>query len=341
MKLHQGLMIFALTLTVMTGDLSAQDSKDRMFGNGKFLRRMKNEIMGDSSKAEPKKKSPKKAKSKDKSPTSAMGRSKSLTPAIKASSPWSAKRPTLAKRPSGSDPQLNSSKVGSLLDVTKRGKAPVTVTRSSRKPTLGFGMLLEIRQDMLVVTQLDPKGNAAKSGVKRSDVVVEAGGIEMKTMQEFNDVTDVLQDGDQIEFVLLRRGKKEKMLIMHGKGPEQEVADEQAIEPALAAYPKSIQATRKYEFVPLASDKNSIHVNDMPSVIATKGQASRSNQPFVQAKHQLPNPQGVIDQQRLQIQKMQLEIERLRSAKANSPNDPSPIQMGTNLGGLDLSGPGQ
>ena len=333
MKLHQGLMIVALTLTVMTGDLVAQGSSgDRMFGNGRFLRRMKNEITGNSSKPDPKKKSPKKADAKSKAPTPATRKTNSPTPAARtpnglpANRPSLTNRPTPAKRPGANyrAPQLDGPIIKGVVEPATRDKAPADVTRSARKPTFGFGMLLETRRDQLVVTQLDPKGNAVEAGIKRGDIVVEAGGIEMETMQEFNDVTDVLQEGDQIEFVLLRKGKKEKMLIMHGKAADATGSEDEAIEPADSSALRT-PSTRKYEFVPDPSDKNMKHVNSMPSVMAPNRQAFQSNKPAVQYQRRMAAPTSVVEQQRRQIQQMQLEIERLR--RTNS--------------GPDLSGPKQ
>lgn len=347
MKLHQGLMVITLTLTVMSGDLFAQGSDDRMFGNGRFLRRMKNEIVG-KSKPDPKKKSPTKsdAKSKGKSPTPAARPAKSPTPATRAPAnrssnrPSQTYRPTPAKRP-GSEyraPQLDAPRVEGVLESAKRGSAPADLTRSARKPTFGFGMLLETKREQLVVTQLDPKGNAVDAGIKRGDVVVEAGGVEMKTMQEFNDVTDILEAGDQIEFVVLRKGKKDKLLIMHGKSPEQEAGDNETIEPAEPSTART-PSTRKYEFVPDPTDKNMKHVSRMPSVIAPSRQAYQSNRPVAQQPQRASAPRNVVEQQRLQIQQMQREIERLRRTNGGQSN-----QGTTNnavLSGPDLSGPGQ
>ena len=200
MKLHQALIVATLSLSVLVGNTSAQDSDGLKFGKGRLLKKMHNDIFG----AKPKLKLPSLPSfKKPQAPTFAKkgftlpGTAKTPTPAL----PTVGNRPTpisgqsahkyktqptpkpytikgkspiqTARKPSTS----NTIKTSTAARTSITPKAIQSVTRSAKKPSLAFGMLLQTQGENLVVASVDPAGNANKSGVRKGDVIVGAGGI--------------------------------------------------------------------------------------------------------------------------------------------------------------------
>lgn len=201
-----------LVLTDMATTEAQAQQRERLIGGGRIMRK----IFGIDSKPEPPKKSsntkkPSNTKKSSKAPTAKSGKQPTL-----------AKRPTASTRPQPkpkADP-FTTNRSGTAARQSDAARTPSKSTRSSSEATKGFGMLVEERNNSLIVRQLDSKGNAAEAGVKRGDVIQKGGGVEFKSAEEFNQIAEILKDGDQLEFEIVRRGKEEKLLILFGKAPE-------------------------------------------------------------------------------------------------------------------------
>ena len=257
MKLHQALIVAALSLSVFIGNASAQDSEGPAFGKGRLLKKMRDDIF----KLKPKFKLPSfkkpsvtSAKPKLKFPPPASP--KVPTPALSSNSnvpantlSTNSKAPTPALPSAGSRPAPTSSAAyrhpiqpispdekslasgsGSTQFKTSDSSAGLTkssltpqaiqnVTRSAKKQSQAFGMLLETKGEKLVVTQINPAGNASKAGIRKGDSIMELGGLDLSSMLAFNEITDVLKDGDQIELLVDRAGKESQKLVMFGRAP--------------------------------------------------------------------------------------------------------------------------
>lgn len=236
MKLHQALIVATLSLSVLVGDTFAQEKDRRMFGNGRFLKKMRDDIFGSKPKPTPaydaSATAARKAvaSSKKNVPTPALPAAGNRPTPIDTQSTYKYKAPQLQSQPSQPKKSVannaqpvrykNATRTSSPAKASVSPKAIEDVTQSAKKQTLAFGMLLQTRGKDLVVTQIDPAGNANKAGVRKGDTILGAGGIDFGSMLEFNEITDVLQDGDQLEFVVSHGGKKAKKLILFGEAPD-------------------------------------------------------------------------------------------------------------------------
>lgn len=220
---------FALaTIIFQSVGVQSVDAQQRMFGNGRFLKR----VFGDIT-----------------SPSASAKQSKLAPPAKKL--PFQPSQPTAARRPQNAQPTLASktsrphspraiqpdSSDTNQASINRLPKSSATVdadsipTRSNAKATLGFGMLVELENDKLYVSRLEPDGNAANAGVRVGDRLVAGGGIDFESLSDYNGVGDILEDGDQLEFELERNGREKETMIVFGKAPEdQAAADEGSVQ---------------------------------------------------------------------------------------------------------------
>ena len=241
MKLYQALLVTALSVSVLVGHTSAQESDAPAFGKGRLLKKMRDDIL---SFKKPKFKLPS-FKSNPTTPQVAIpqpklrfpvpGKSRVPTPAVL---PSANSRPAALEtaayrhpiRANVTEKSVSSASSSTQYQVpsanTPVAKSNVTpaaienVTRSAKKQSLAFGMLLETKDQELVVTQLNPAGNASKAGVRKGDRIIGVGGVELDSMLAFNEITDVLKDGDSLEFLVDQSGKESKKLVLFGKAPE-------------------------------------------------------------------------------------------------------------------------
>ncbi len=99
---------------------------------------------------------------------------------------------------------------------------PAIPTVSNANAIRGFGMKVEaLKENLVVVTQVDPRGNAAEAGLKRGDQIVEFAGIKLAGIEEYNSVADVLGQGDELELKISRRGSTKEITLMFGKRKEE------------------------------------------------------------------------------------------------------------------------
>ena len=88
------------------------------------------------------------------------------------------------------------------------------------KAVKGFEMVVQSpREGVFVVTGVRPGGNAAEAGIQRGDRVTSIGGVELQSMTEYDEITKSMGGGDQLEFEIVRRDKKDKMLVQFGEPP--------------------------------------------------------------------------------------------------------------------------
>ena len=300
MKRYLLFTVAVLSVTVLTSNLFAECQDDRMFGNGRFLRRLRDDITGKTS-ATPKA-TPKSNKSK------AKPNAKEPTPA--------GKRPSISF-PTPATPQGGVSKQSARRNTTARptavrSKASVSPKLASPKPTVsdskrskekgsnmvpakGFGMQLELKSDKFIVSKVDSRGNAQKAGIKRGDVILSAGGVELSSVEEFIEITKILGQGDQIELQVEQRGKEKDVVIQFGQVPK----------PDEITRVSPTKTKNDNSFIPQRDDNSQ---TGLRSVLNQQRQNAGS-----------VDTQQTIELQRQQIEQLQREVQRLkRQSNASS-----------------------
>ena len=366
MKLHRLSLVALMTLLIFTGDSFAQE---KMFGNGRLLRRIRDNFNGGRIKDAKSALTPKSgSNSKLKIPTPA----KPSTNAPKFTNsgvrpPSRSKTPTLAApklaAPKLATPKPSATLVAPKIDsrinsrVESRNTPPIVestrresrVTRSGKKQTIGFGMVLESNGKNFVITQVYPKGNAKESGLKVGDKVIKAAGIELNSIEEFNQITDVLREGDQIEIEYRRGNKNDKSFIMLGEGPDLEEQTVQLIEPAVTSdsgknKPGLSAPGSNFEFVPPQA-------NRAPSIVSQPRRNYKPSQTYRPSQTQLLQPaapqksagrveyEKQLAQQRREIELLNAELRLLRQ-RATVPEN-TKLQGNSILQVPDLQGPGR
>ncbi len=342
MKQQPILIAIALTTTIFCGSVlcncvTADTPDDRLFGNGRFLRRLRDDVVG-KSKSDPKKKDEAKKPAKaDPRSGAANSNDASPTPAKRT-----AKRaPTPAVRPPATNPSQSKMPAARSPYAPRSAAVPAKVDtrKDSKQTSVGFGMQIESKNDQLIVTKTDSKGNAAEAGVRKGDVVVMVGGVEIGSIEELEEITKILGNGDQLEFEIARRGKKEKVLIQFGEAPEEgEVVIERPEIPA--------KKVGNYNFLPEPAESSTggfhsvLKDNRDQSGNWVPPNVNRIPQPATQSSlqpHQRASEaKATMEQQRLQIQQLKREIERLRQQTESTTKG-----RNTNWNSPSLIGPGK
>jgi hypothetical protein len=148
--------------------------------------------------------------------------SKKPTPASK---PQSRKTPTPATKAPTPAKQLE--KFPNIKLESSKSERSDRASQTVRSE--GFGMVIEKAGESFVVSQVNPRGNAASAGVKRGDVVTGIGGAKLSAIEEFEGIADAMTGGDRVEFEVSRRGSKtQKFTVQFGQLEESNEDDQAA-----------------------------------------------------------------------------------------------------------------
>ena len=209
-----------------------------------------------------------------------------------------------------------------------------------------MGMEIQVdKNDRFLVVRVDPRGNAAKAGVQRGDIVVKVGGSDLKTKEELTEIIKVLDEGDQMEFQLSRKGQIKEVLIQFGEAPivpaGQELIADSTPSPTAEFQQNSIgqPLTGRYDFVPQPSTLKTLsEVGSQPSG-ARAIQTSQFSQPIVDPNLS-PSTNQLISQQRETLSELELEL--APEAETNLPENSPPVEFGPSVLELpELDGPGK
>ncbi len=308
MKLYQFLTVAVLAATVLCGSVAAKCQDDKLIGNGRLLRRLRNEAI---QKFQPNPKDSKqssktkKDNSRDKVPTLVGPRptGKVPTPALKsnyasksASKPSPVASPTMASRADASSirPPVTKNATESSTNPSPGSLLLSKPNRTASKPKTGFGMKLELIADKFTVTKVDTRGNAHEAGLQKGDLILQVGGITLGSLEEFEEITKILDQGDQVEFSFERRGEKSDVTIQFGVTPvENDLANS-----------SQLKAENDYSFVPEGDDNSQTGLHS----VLSQPQPSANRSGF-----DLDNPdkQQTIEKQPRQIEQMRQGINRL------------------------------
>jgi hypothetical protein len=136
--------------------------------------------------------------------------------------------PANEKQPTLADPMRNVPKPADNRYVPNRNPNPVAGIKKlpfsplgSGAKREGFGMSIKLnRDDQLIVSNVDPNGNAARAGVRPGDQILEIGGMEATTVEEFEEIAKIMSAGDQLELRFKRGSETDKILVQYGETPE-------------------------------------------------------------------------------------------------------------------------
>ena len=282
--MHRFLLVAMIATLVFCGETQAQ--------RGRFFQRLKEDIFGTQSKTPQKPTS--KQQQQSRTPTLAnqqkQSEKKGATGQQRIPSPASRYQPTQNRSYGNS---RNTAAAKRFASATRKG----------------FGLVLDINRDKeLYVTQVDPRGNAAQAGIRRGDVVLEIGGLVATSIEEYEQISKAMNDGDQMEFRIERGGRTDKMLVTWGQAPDpedNEVASQ-------GNTPKSANSrTNRYEFVPPRSSGNS----DSQSVLSNRSRNTLGA--AYSSSNQLQQLSRTVQQQQQTIRQLQSEVNRLRRALGN------------------------
>lgn len=319
------------TIVCLTGILnstsaSAENPFEKFIPRGKLLKKLKNEITGEPT-----------AEREPAAGKAADGRPSTPTPAARPDGPSQTRvrstRPRSTRNESQSNLQARHRHAVPTPAGARRVPTPSAapdgaanaINKTPRPDTIaaarGFGMIVQPgRGDGLFVTRLHPQGNAAKAGFKPGDQVIGAGGVELTSLEEYDQITSSLGAGDQIEIEIDRRGREEKLMLQFGTALEL---------PASAEVPagNSASSTRTTEASrPIAASRyGNRSTGSMPSVL--DGPAERVQGPVARVS-QLPQEASAgsnriqslhqtIQSQQQAMQRMKEELAMLR--RTNQP----------------------
>lgn len=133
--------------------------------------------------------------------------------------------PRLGGRNNNPSLQQNSEqgRMGPDADSNRASNAQVSNRRDKRqgpKP-VGFGLELKSdRKDQIYISRLDRNGNAETTGLRKGDQILQIGGVDLMSVEEFDEIAKIMQDGDQIELKVQRSGKTADVLLTFGEAPE-------------------------------------------------------------------------------------------------------------------------
>lgn len=215
-----------------------------------------------------------------------------------------------------------------------------TPSRKLPKPSTkeGFGFELVDRDDGVYVDKVKPKGNADQAELKKGDRIVKIGGVEVELIQQFEEIAEMLESGDQIEIVISRRGKEEDVTLQFGQPPAEPETPAESSQPAPPEFRLS-EPGEIPDFAPPASESSRYEpgVTALPEENTSTPRTASSNgfrspslpverdnsSGYAEAEYQ-----RVIRQQQEQIRQLQLQLQQLRQQQLRAQQPPQTNQRG-------------
>lgn len=114
----------------------------------------------------------------------------------------------------------------------------------------GFGFHIVEKNEKLIISKVDPNGNAAGMGFRPGDVLTAIGGVEVDTTVAFDEIADILSNGDSIEIAYQRGGKSDEVQVSYGEAPNSEESSAIAIEGSLEPSRSTSRGQRVADFAP-------------------------------------------------------------------------------------------
>ena len=166
----------------------------------------------------------------------------------------------------------------------------------------GFGFYVVEKNEKLIISKIDPNGNAAGVGFRPGDVLTAIGGVEVDTTVAFDEIADILSNGDSIGIAYQRDGKSDEVQVSYGEAPNSEESPTVAIEGSLEPTGSLSRSQRVADFAP-------------PRQGVSNQQSSRSlRTPYgaTRTPSQIEQLNSTVRQQSQKIQLLENELRALR-----------------------------
>ena len=281
--------LFSLAAVLLLGTSTFADGPfDKFLPRGRLLKKLRDDIMGEPAPKQP-------------------------TPAAKPNQA-AKKGPTPATRPPAQQRSQPSQNVNADRPAAVRSGAD------------GFGMAIVVdKNENLVVAQVAANGNAAEAGIRRGDVLVEAGGVELTSIEEFEEIEKILGAGDQVELKVARNGRAAKVMLQHGQAPSLEdvengkVGAQANTASRSQGYQPTSSSQQDFSFVPPSDENGSSSMRsviDRPAAPVRPASTQKPALSQLQSNYrpQAPRPrqQSASAQQQQEIQLLRRQLEQLR-----------------------------
>ncbi len=291
-----------ITLTLMASfclsgafglcELRADNPFEKLIPRGKLLKKLKDEIAGEDEKVQ----------LPDPRRSSQQRSNEAPTPADRTGY---APRTTQQREPNRVVLHEPSTRTRPLPPISADSrKGTVNPRNASAKRGPGFGMMVQNSQEgELVVTGVQQSGNAARAGIRSGDRLLSVGGGKLSGLAELKQIAKTLGQGDQVEVVFARQGKKQKSLLQFGSAPQ---------EGEIARSPRNIKGVIE------SADIDST----MPSVLDAPVEHLSRLEPHVggpvtpakAVSGKITSLNQTIEQQQIKMQAMAEELKLLRKA---------------------------
>ena len=293
---------FCLSSALSTAEARADNPFEKLIPRGKLLKMLKDEITGESDAAD----------SKQQAREARPRTGKAPTPVTRTPDSNASRSRQPMPSPAKGGPQLRSVVTRPLPPMQAQPNA-LTARNVSAKATQGFGMTVsQSKNDQLIVTGVDPNGNAASAGFRPGDQLIAMGGGKLSALEEYEQISKTLGQGDQVEIGFVRRGKNLKSLLQYG------TVDESA---ALAGNAVMMPETNNVGMQSVL-DAPVEHVSRLKPIVQTE------------QRSKVGTLNQTIESQRLRMQAMAEELELLRRS-----HQPAVEPTRNNWSFPDLSGP--
>ena len=194
------------------------------------------------------------------------------------------------------------------IPTNVRQRQPNVAATPKTPQRKGFGFELTEKDDRLFVSKIASNGNAAEAGIRRGDEIVGIGGVDVKTQDGFDDIAEILSEGDNIEIGFKRKGRVDEVQVGFGMIPD---VDDPSLE-----IPSGVETTN-----------NNRH-----------GLAPPREQPDVGSRNQdMARMERVIRDQQRVIEELQAQLRRV-NASSNPESSRQPASVLQN--GPAFNGPG-
>ena len=217
-------------------------------------------------------------------------------------------------------PRAPSAGATPARSISTRGtssSAAASHTPATRSQRNGFGFQISLAgSDRLVASSIERNGNAAEAGLRRGDQIIEIGGIEASTVEEFDEISKIMGQGDEMEFKIRRSGKVQTLSVRYGQLPKlEDVEASNSSSVTESNSSSSSSSAQRYDFAPPRSSgtQNGGGIKSSNSVLSpTSSSSTRSTIRSSQAQGQIEVMGKTIREQNLQIEKLQQELRQLR-----------------------------
>lgn len=289
-------------------------AQEKLFGKGRFMKRMFRDLAPPPKSAKP---ASKKGQLQLKQPTFATRPAQNAQPTLADQSSRSRNTKLRSTQPARSE--LNRKSAKPLPKPSEAADRDALPTRSNAKATLAFGMLVMLQKDKLYVAQLDPEGNAAAAGVRIGDQLVAGGGIDFESMADYNGIGDILEDGDQLEFEVLRGGREREMMIVYGEVPKDQANAmlESRVEHKTTRDSSQRRSTQRPTVNQINTRANSSFMPNRQNVEVPK--RTQGFSPNNQQTSGRSSSSQTIRRQQQEIQQLRYQLEQMKRRNVNGP----------------------